>query len=76
MLAILCDFGERRAGEQIRFRFEPANSPGAFVLQGNTITNAGDGKVFVDRAPDNPDYPDTNLGYNGSALVKLGLGMG
>jgi hypothetical protein len=70
-----CDFGERRRGEQIRIRFEPANSPGAFVLQGNTITNAGDGIVFVANPPDNPDYPDTNLGYNGTDLVKLGPGV-
>jgi hypothetical protein len=71
-----CDFGQRRRGEQIRIRFQPAHSPGAFVLHGNTITNAGDGEVFVAQAPDNPDYVDTNLGYNGSALVKLGPALG
>jgi hypothetical protein len=67
-----CDFGARTAGEQIRIRFHPLHGPGAFVLQGNTITNAGDHNVFVAQPPDNPDYPVTNLGYDGTALVKLG----
>ena len=44
------------------------------MLHGNTITNAGDGNVFVSHAPDNADYPVTNLGYNGVELAKLGPG--
>ena len=67
-----CDFGARTNGEQIRIRFQPLHGPGAFVLQGNTLTNAGDHNVFVAQPPDNPDYPVTNLAYDGTTLDKLG----
>lgn len=66
------EFGARTAAQQVKIRFEPAITGGGFLCQGNTITNAGDGVVFVSQAPSNSEYTVTNRGYNGTNLANLG----
>lgn len=66
-----CEFGQRTAGEQLRIRLTQKVA-GAWTMVNTTISNDGNGVVFVAGVPANADYTTTNLGYRAGALGALG----
>jgi hypothetical protein len=68
-----CRFGQRQPGEQLRIRYEPKVAPGTFSMRNSSISNDGDGNVFVAEPPSNPDYVFVNRGYRAGQHSRLGL---
>jgi hypothetical protein len=67
-----CRFGQRNPGEQLRIRYEPKVAPGTFSMHNSSISNDGDGNVFVGEAPSNSDYEVVNRGYRAKQHARLG----
>jgi hypothetical protein len=68
-----CRFGQRQRGEQLRIRYIPNVAPGSFSMRNSSISNDGDGNVFVGEPPSNADYQIINRGYRKNQHARLGI---
>jgi hypothetical protein len=68
-----CRFGQRNPGEQLRIRYVPNIAPGSFSMRNSSISNDGDGNVFVAEPPSNADYQVINRGYRNNQHARLGI---